>query len=347
MVLRPGLALGILLDAAPLDLLDLLDQGQVNAVLVVDIAVGVGHGHHLAAQLGGLLAGVDGHVARAGDNHGGALKALAAVLEQTVGQVAQAVAGGLLPGQGAAVGQALAGEHAGEFVAQPFVLAEQVADLPGAHPDVAGGHVGVGADILEQLVHKGLAEAHDLGVRLALGIEVGAALAAADGQAGEAVLKGLLKAQELDDALVDRGVEPQAALVGADGAVELDAEAAVDVNIALVILPGHTELDGALRLHQAVHHAFTDQLGTGVGNRGEGGEDLPHRLVKFRLGGIALDDPLHQTVQILILNAHDCFLPKDYLSKPALTPLLIGTYSPYHVHFCKSMFCFLHFAFLF
>ena len=44
----------------------------------------------------------------------------------------------------------------------------------------------------------------------------------------------LLKAQELQDALVDRGVEAQAALVGADGAVELDAVAAVHLDLALI-----------------------------------------------------------------------------------------------------------------
>ncbi len=72
-----------------------------------------------------------------------------------------------------------------------------------------------------QFCHKALAEAHDLAVGFALGVKVAAALAAADGQAGQGVLEDLFKAQELDDALVDRGVEPQPALVGADGAVEL------------------------------------------------------------------------------------------------------------------------------
>ena len=51
-----------------------------------------------------------------------------------------------------------------------------------------------------QFGHKGLAEAHDFGIRLALRVEVGAALAATDGQAGEGVFEDLLEAQELDDA---------------------------------------------------------------------------------------------------------------------------------------------------
>ena len=83
-----------------------------------------------------------------------------------------------------------------------------------------------------QLGHKTLAEAHDFHVALAVGVKVRAALAAAHGQGGQAVLEGLLKAQKLQDALVDRGMEAQAALVGADGAVELDAVAAVHLDLA-------------------------------------------------------------------------------------------------------------------
>jgi hypothetical protein len=58
----------------------------------------------------------------------------------------------------------------------------------------------IGADVLAELGHEALAEAHDLGVGLALGVEVRAALAAADGQRGEGVLEDLLEAEELDDA---------------------------------------------------------------------------------------------------------------------------------------------------
>ena len=85
----------VLLDAAALDLLDLLDASQVDAVPVVDVAVGIAHGHDLAAQLGGLFIGVDGHVAGAGDDHGLALEALARGVQHFLGEVAQAVAGGL------------------------------------------------------------------------------------------------------------------------------------------------------------------------------------------------------------------------------------------------------------
>lgn len=41
-------------------------------------------------------------------------------------------------------------------------------------------------------------------------------------------------------------MEAETALVGTQGRVELDAEAAVDLELALVILPDDTELDEAL-----------------------------------------------------------------------------------------------------
>ncbi len=121
-------------------------------------------------------------------------------LEHFLGKVHGAVAGGFGADQRAAKAQALAGEHAVSAVGQLLVHAGHVADLAATHADVARGHVGVGADVAEQLGHEGLAEAHDFGVALALGVEVGAALAAAHGQGGQRVLEGLLEGQELQDA---------------------------------------------------------------------------------------------------------------------------------------------------
>ena len=107
-----------------------------------------------------------------------------------------------------------------------------------------------------QLGHEALAEAHDLAVALALGIKVAAALGTAHGQAGQAVLQDLLKAQELQNGQVDGGVEPQTALVGADGGAELNAVAPVDVDGALVVDPGYPEADHALRLHESFDDAL-------------------------------------------------------------------------------------------
>ena len=68
--------------------------------------------------------------------------------QHLLGEVAQSVARGLRADQGAAEGEALARQHAGGVSApDPAVLAEEVADLPGAHADVPGGHVHELADV--------------------------------------------------------------------------------------------------------------------------------------------------------------------------------------------------------
>ena len=95
----------------------------------------------------------------------------------------------------------------GMQIPDALVLTEQVADLTATDVDVAGGNVGELADVAAQLGHEGLAEAHDLGVGLALRVEVGTALAAAHRQRGQGVLENLLEAKELDDGLGHGRVE--------------------------------------------------------------------------------------------------------------------------------------------
>src|SRR5690606_29812051 len=110
-------------------------------------------------------------------------------------------------------------------------------DFAATHADVAGGYVGVFANVAVQGGHEALAEAHHFVIALALGVEVRAALGTADGHAGDGVLEDLLEAEELDHAEVNRRVKTQAALVGTEGTVEAHAEAAIDLDFALVILP--------------------------------------------------------------------------------------------------------------
>ena len=54
---------GIFADALALDLLQALHEGNVDAVGIVDVPGGVGHGHDLCAKLLGLFAGVECDVA--------------------------------------------------------------------------------------------------------------------------------------------------------------------------------------------------------------------------------------------------------------------------------------------
>ena len=101
-----------------------------------------------------------------------------------------------------------------------------------------------------KLHHEGLAEAHDFVVRLAFGVEVGTAFASPHGQSGQSVLEHLFEGQEFEDAEIDGGVKPDSSLVGTDGAVHLNSEAPVDMNLSLVIHPGNLEHDHPLRLNQ-------------------------------------------------------------------------------------------------
>ena len=99
---------------------------------------------------------------------------------------------------GPAIRKALPGKHAvfkGTF--QPAVLAVQIANLPRTHAHVSGGHVYVGTNVAVQCLHIALAESHHLCIRLTSRVKVTAALAAADGQTGQAVFEDLFKPQEL------------------------------------------------------------------------------------------------------------------------------------------------------
>lgn len=126
------------------------------------------------------------------------------------------------------------------------VGAKHVANLAARDANVASRDISLGANVLGELAHESLAEAADLAVALALGVKVGTTLATAHVEAGQGILEDLLKAEELENGQVHGGVEAEAALVRAQGRVELDAVTAVDADLALVILPGDAELEDSL-----------------------------------------------------------------------------------------------------
>ena len=145
---------------------------------------------------------------------------------------------------------------------------------------------------------------------LPFGIEVGAALAAAHRQAGQAVLEGLLEGEELEHALGDRGVEAQAALVGADGVVVLDPPAALDPDVAVVVLPadpeaddpvglGHPPQDLVLVVLLLVGDEVEDVLG-----------DLVDRLDELGLARVASLDTRHELLEANVIgDCHRLSLP--------------------------------------
>ena len=293
----------VLGQACALDFLDFLEQSDIDSFGIIDPACGIGACDDLCAQLLCLLDRVDRDVACAGDRDGLAFKACAVVLEELLGQVYEAVAGSLGPCQGAAVGEALAGQNAFIQCGDSLVLAVQEADLAAAYADIACGYVGVCADMSVKLSHEALAECHDFAVGFALGIEIGAALAAADGEAGQGILEDLLEAEELDDAQVYGRVEAKAALVRSDRAVELDTETVVDLNLTLVIDPRNAEEDGSLRGGQTLKQSlFAELLFVGFNDNTERLKDFLDGLMELGLSRILRNYLLQNFINIRHIN---------------------------------------------
>ena len=311
-VLRRRNCLNILLDTAAANFLDFLDNIQVDAVLVNDVTVGVRQSNNLCAQSSCLLGSVDCYVAGTGDNNGLALEGSTMILQHSVNQVAQAVTGSFGTSQGTTPLQALAGQNANVLVADTLVLAEHIADFTCASADIASRYVGVSTDMAAQLSHKCLAETHDFSVRLALRVEVRTTLAAADRQAGQAVLEDLLEAQELDDGSAYGRMQTDTALVRSDCRVELVTETTVNLNLAVVINPSDTELDAAFRLNDALEHASLYQVRTALSYRLEGLQNFVDCLLEFRLTSIALYNGVIDTLQIGVSNSHFRFSSIHY-----------------------------------
>ena len=245
-------------DAAPPYVLEILHVGELlggEAFAIVDEPVGIRERDDLGAHHHRLFRRELGHVARTGDRDDLAAHAVAPRVKHLLGEIDQAIAGGLLADAAAAPVDALAGEHAGELIAQLLVIAVEEADFTAAHADVAGRHVGVGADVAEQLAHERLAEMHHFLVRLALGVEIRAALAAAHGESRQRVLQHLFEGQELQRAQPHRGMEAQSALVRPNRAVHLDPVSAIDLHLSVAVHPGHAKHDGALRFGQPLEDA--------------------------------------------------------------------------------------------
>ena len=137
---------------------------------------------------------------------------------------------------------------------------------------------------------------------LPLGLKLDAALAAAHRQAGQRILEGLLEGEELEHAFGDAGVKADAALVGADGIVVLDPPAALDADVALVVLPAHAERDDAVGLGDAAQDLLAvigflllDEVEDVLG-------DFLDRLAEFGLARVAALDPLDEGREVDVIG---------------------------------------------
>ena len=257
-------------------------------------SVGTGNGHDLGPELYGLGSSSPRHVAEAGDGHFLALDALAGLCEKMAGEIQGAEAGSLRTEDGAAPGAALSGEDAGiVFARKLFVHSVEESYFTSSHSDISGRDILVGTDAVPKLEHERLAEAHDLGVRLAHRIEIGTALGAAHGKGGKSVLESLFETEELEHGRRHGLVETQAALVRSYGAVELDAVAGVDLHLALVIDPRHPERKDAVRLDDALDDFGGFEFGMLVVDILNGLQYLLHGLKVLFLSRILCLEPCH------------------------------------------------------
>ena len=106
------------------------------------------------------------------------------------------------------------------------------------------------------------------------------------GSVVSAFLKICSKPRNFNDSQINRGVEAQAALVGADCGVELDAEAAVDLDFALVVNPRNAELDDALGLDDALKDLCFLVFRMRLDDRFESAHDLGDGLDELGLIGV-------------------------------------------------------------
>lgn len=244
---------------------------------------------------------IDRDVARTGDDHPLAIEALVATRQHALDEIDRAIAGRLGAHAGAAPRQPLARQHARLVtIGHALVLAEHVADLALPDADVAGGDVGIFAEMPIQFGHEGLAEAHDLVVGAALRIEIRSTLAAADRHARQRVLEGLLEAEELDGAEKDARMESQATLERTERRIELHAKATVDLHLPPVVDPRYAEDDLALRLADTF-----DQRAFGIirmfrHNSSEAVENFMDGLVKFDFPGVAAQNVGVDRLQLFI-----------------------------------------------
>ena len=93
-------------------------------------------------------------------------------------------------------------------------------------------------------------------------------------------------------------------------------EAPVDLDIALVIHPGHPELDHPLRLHHALEDARLLEVGALLHHGLEGLQHLADGLEELRLVGILFADIFIDTLEIRI-GKGKCHIAKPLCVAPA------------------------------
>ena len=287
----------ILLDAAATDVLEVHDEVEFvegDPALVVNVAARIRQRQRFGAELQELLDGVLRDVAAARHETRLALQRLVARRQHLGGEIDGAIAGRFRTNERAAPVQPFPGQHTGELVPDPLVLAEEIADFTPADADVARRDVGVRTDVATELRHEALTEPHHLVVALPFRIEIRSTFAAAHRQRRQRILEHLLEGEELEDAEVHRRMESQAAFVRADGAVHLDPVAPIDLVRAAIVLPRHAEHHDALGFDHALDDPRVAILGTPLEHQIQRFDNFLHGLVKLGLARVLRSHVRHQ-----------------------------------------------------
>ncbi len=199
----------------------------VDAVGVGDVALPVADRDQGGAGAGEDPGGVRADVAEALHGVGRAVEVEAAVAGPLGDAVDDALAGGLLAPVRAAGGDGLAGDDPAGLAPVGGVGEGEVRVHHPDHGLGVGAHVGrgdvvVGADVVAEGVGEAAGDALELAGRVLAGLELDAALGAAEGDVVQGALEGHPGGQRLD--LVERHllVVAHAALVGTEHVVVLD-----------------------------------------------------------------------------------------------------------------------------
>ena len=94
-------------------------------------------------------------------------------------------------------------------------------------------------------------------------------------------------------------MEAQAAFVGPDGAIHLDAKSAVDLCLSLIVEPRDAEHNHALRLNHALKDARIAVFRVFLQYKAKRFENLLHSLVKLRLRRIFRLNGVHDLFDVV------------------------------------------------
>ena len=266
---------------------DIVPFLTVNAIGIIDIAVGIGESNDFGSEIYEFVNGVLCHITRTAHANCLSFNVNASCLKHFEHEVNISVAGCFGANERTAEFETFTGESSCEFVGELLIHSEHVADFATANAYIACGNIGIGTNISPKFSHESLAETHDFRIALATRAEIATTFGTTHGKSGERVLECLLESKELQNAEVYRGVETDTAFVRTNGVVMLYAIAVVDLNFILVVNPCYAELVDTIGNAKTFNKVHLFELGVLIICFLNCGEHLRHSLNVFGLSRIA------------------------------------------------------------